>query len=192
MSRYKMMNDSPNECIFQLVPIPVISTKCKHDCCTRKFVPLRLAFAISIHQCQGCSIGPTAPGQPNNAAERMILNPGTRSFETLAPGLGYTGMARATTLGGDKIEESALFFCGDDLTTSRLCNMTKYKDSDQLLLKPKKRKAWTTLLDSHTHQFKLNHQELDSIVSWADNTKISYEEFHKALEFHTKNHQEKT
>ena len=100
-------------------------------------------------------------------------------------------MARATTLGGDNIADSALFFCESDLTTSRLCKMTTYKDNDHLLLKPRKRKAWTTLLDKHTHRFEMSEKELKSIVEWADTTKVTYEQFQEALEFHTKNHSEK-
>ena len=80
----------------------------------------------------------------------MILDPGDRHFESFAPGTVYTGAARATTMGSGTISQSALFFSGDDIVSSRLCKMTKYKGNDNDLIKIRKRTKWTDVLKKHT------------------------------------------
>ena len=50
----KCFENYPRSC----VPIPVDEFKCELFCCSATTVPLRVCKAISIHKCQGISIGP--------------------------------------------------------------------------------------------------------------------------------------
>ena len=62
----------------KVIPIPTIQIQCdKIGCrCQRKYVPLTLAFAKTIHTFQGANVGPTYPGQPPNEVSRVIVFPG--------------------------------------------------------------------------------------------------------------------
>ena len=40
------------------VPIPVVTEPCEKRCCTITTIPLRVCNAITIHKCQGMSVGP--------------------------------------------------------------------------------------------------------------------------------------
>src|SRR5687768_2968326 len=46
-----------------VVPIAPIKVQCKNNCCYRTYIPLRLAFAQTIHTFQGQNAGPVEPGQ---------------------------------------------------------------------------------------------------------------------------------
>ena len=66
--------------------------------CTRKYIPLTLAFGKTVHTFQGQSVGPVKEGQPPNAIQYIIVDPGERGFEGMNPGLFYTILSRITTL----------------------------------------------------------------------------------------------
>lgn len=115
-------------CDLQAVPIPIITNRCSRNCCTRTFVPLELAYARSIHKFQGMTVGPTKPGQPPNMYSTIICDPDDRRFEGMWPGLLYTMVSRATTLGDDSGVGSAIYFDAPlvgsiPLTTERLSNL---------------------------------------------------------------------
>ena len=109
-----------------LVPIPTVQKLCnKHKCCKREFVPLKLAFGKTIHTFQGQNAGPVAKGQPPNAVQCIICDPGTRQFEGICPGLFYTVLTRATTLGEeDDHLSSALYFRSKNMNKDRITNIT--------------------------------------------------------------------
>lgn len=44
-----------------VVPVPVIERRCEKKCCSRKMVPLVPAWALTIHKCQGMTIGEKEP-----------------------------------------------------------------------------------------------------------------------------------
>ena len=93
------------------------------------YIPLTLAFGKTIHSFQGHNVGPTSMGQPQNAVKSIVVDPGTRRFESLSPGLLYSTISWVTTLGtvGD-LTSSALFFSGSNMTYARINNITCKKD----------------------------------------------------------------
>ena len=87
--------------------VPITSkenTFCKKDgcLCTRKYIPLTLAFGKTVHTFQGQNVGPVKEGQTPNATQYIIVDPGERSFEGNNPGLFYTILSRITTFGNKK------------------------------------------------------------------------------------------
>ena len=133
-----------------LVPIPIVETTCnKLGCCTRIFVPLTLAFGKTIHTFQGSSAGPVAEGQPPNAVQCVICDPGTRQFEGVCPGLFYTVLTRATTLGeeGDHLS-SALYFQSKNMNKDRITNITRGTKGYEYS-KVTQRKKWVEYLEEN-------------------------------------------
>ena len=81
------------------VPIVPVDVLCNNNCCcTRKFIPLTLAFGKTVHTFQGQNAGPVDDDKPPNAVQRIICDPGTRAFEGINIGLFYTILSRATTI----------------------------------------------------------------------------------------------
>lgn len=142
-------------------------------CCERQLIPLRLAFALTVHRCQGLSAGTTKEGQPPNAIQRIVLDVGQRGFEALCPGTAYTGFSRATTLGGSNVMESALFFIGENLNPSRLMNMSQYTKQNKTLLRIRRRNNWVSLLTSNKHSYSVSQRQIDSIFAWANTNRMS-------------------
>jgi hypothetical protein len=75
------------------VPIVPIQRRCEPMCCTRKQIPLQIAWAKTIHSLQGHNAGTP------NAIQRIVIHLGERTDETLNPGLTYEAVSRATTIG---------------------------------------------------------------------------------------------
>ncbi|XP_021373892.1 ATP-dependent DNA helicase PIF1-like [Mizuhopecten yessoensis] len=77
--------------------IPVVPVTRQLDCgcfsCKREQIPLRLGWATTIHKCQGMTIG---TGEPNRF---IVINPGTRSFESRNPGALFVALSRAKSSG---------------------------------------------------------------------------------------------
>ena len=63
-----------------VVPIAPIKVPCNRPifCCCRTYIPLRLAFAQTIHTFQGQNAGPVGIGQAPNAIQKLVCDPGTR------------------------------------------------------------------------------------------------------------------
>ena len=125
------------------VCIPMVKGRCNNNAaCERTYMPLALAFARTIHSFQGASVGKTPPGQPDNTFHRIIADPGPRKQEGNMPGLFYTLLSRATTLGEDgKLETSAILFNGTNMTPSRIRNITKKADGQGLFKGPESAKV---------------------------------------------------
>jgi hypothetical protein len=68
-------------------------------CCTRKQIPLQIAWAKTIHSLQGHNAGPTAKHQRPNDIQSIAIYIGERTDETINPGLTYVSVARETTIG---------------------------------------------------------------------------------------------
>ena len=94
----------------------------KYQCsCTRTYMPLTLAFGKTVHTFQGQSVGPTREGQPPNAAQYIIVDPGERAFEGTNPGLFYTILSRITTFGNKaKNIKSEINFTGKNMNKHRI------------------------------------------------------------------------
>lgn len=158
----------PNNPTYVPVPIQTLyenRSKNNHRCCKMKYVPLEIAFARTLHKVQGQSIG---PGHP---VPIMVFHPGKTSFEGRNPGLLYTGISRATSLGATDVNKSAIYFnCSNkeelytrvrDIHYKRKRTNTKQNKSSETSMdgfqepmltnekytKVKKRKYWTDFLD---------------------------------------------
>jgi hypothetical protein len=81
------------------VPIMPIQRRCKPMCCTRRHIPLQIAWAKNIHSLQVRNASPTAKHQTPNAIQRILIHLGEWTYETLNPGLTYVEVSRATTIG---------------------------------------------------------------------------------------------
>ena len=64
----------------------MVSNQCKHECCTRQFVPLKLAYGKTAHTFQGQNAGPTPPGKPPNAVQTLVVDHGSRNFKGINVG----------------------------------------------------------------------------------------------------------
>ncbi len=158
-----------------LVPIPIVETTCNFKgCCTRKFVPLTLAFGKTIHTFQGSSAGPVSEGQPPNAVECIICDPGTRQFEGVCPGLFYTVLTRATTLGeeGNHLS-SALYFQSKNMNKDRITDITHGTKGYEYFTVTQ-RKKWVAYLEAnekkHKPMDKIQQQEL---FDWYNKTRYT-------------------
>ena len=83
-----------------------------------------LAWARTIHKFQGLQAGPTF------STQKIIADPGTERFEAGTPGLLYTLISRAVTIG--KLEggqlDSALYFFGSNMSEKRSTSLSKRID----------------------------------------------------------------
>jgi len=98
----------------KVVPIPTMTSRCQFHCCQRTFCPLQLAFAKTIDTFQGLNAGPVDEGRPPNPVLSIIADPGNRSFEATKPGLFFTILSRASTIGhlmsGKRLDSAIYFF----------------------------------------------------------------------------------
>lgn len=174
----------------KIVPIVPITRTCNQGhCCQQTFIPLRLAFAKTIHSYQGQSAGPTGPGQPENYVKRLVINIGTRQFEGNNPGLSYTALGRATQLGDpNDIMTSALFFDGPDMRPSRMLNITLRADG-KIYRKVENRDKWVKFLESKTISSGIYGTEKDELFHWAKTFRPCKDEI---LMFHYKFSNHKT
>jgi hypothetical protein len=83
------------------VPLVPIESRCKFGCCSSKYFPLQLCYVKTIHTFQGQNAGPVSLGQLPNSIQRIICNPGDRSFKGKNPGLFYTISGRGSRRGSD-------------------------------------------------------------------------------------------
>ena len=78
--------------------VPNVPVEKRLDCncfhCKRKQIPLRLGWGTTIHRCQGMSVG---EGEANLF---IIINSGTRQFESRTPGALFVALSRAKSSGG--------------------------------------------------------------------------------------------
>ena len=109
---------------------------------------LILAFRKTIHSAQGMSIGPVSEGQGKNTLEKCIVNIGIPRMESNNPGLLYTALSRATTIGNtDDLLSSAIYFEGCHMSYGRLKDVnSRHKLSHKTV---QKRKEWVQYLKEH-------------------------------------------
>ena len=88
-------------------------------------MPLNLAFATTIHKCQGISAGIVKEGQPPDTIKSIVFDPGTKAFESNCPGTFYVGLSQATTMGNNNKMKSAIYFLGGNINPTRLISMTQ-------------------------------------------------------------------
>ena len=165
------------------VPIIPMETFCNFKCCTRRYVPLIVAYGKTIHTFQGQNVGPVNEGQQQNSIKRILVDPGTRSFEALSAGLFYSLLSRVSTLGNqtDKLS-SAIYFTGSNMSESRIQNIILKKDN-QIYETVKRRKTWVSYLKSNEEKTKfLNKTKECSVINWAQTTKLTKQQVHALFE----------
>ena len=155
------------------IPIPPIKMPCKfRNCCFRTYLPLRLAYAQTLHTFQGQNAGPTTQGQPPNSISCIICDPGTRLFESNCVGLFYTLLSRITTLGNDKDKfSSTIYFIGDNMTPGRILDIT-HTQKGQLYHNAFLRQRFVSYLNTHMHTSGLTSQQQKIIFDWAETRPI--------------------
>ena len=153
--------------------------------CRRKYVPLILSYARTIHKFQGLTAGPVDEGKIKNMYSTIICDPGDRSAEGRAPGLFYTAVSRATTLGNPDGTESAIYFTGDDFKEERIRNVSTKKDSVYDYEKVRKRNIWTRRLKQNTK----SHNYLNSMrraLTWAKTRRYTWPILQERIESYVK------
>lgn len=116
----------------------------------REYMPLQVAYARTIHKYQGLSAGPVAPGQIPNQFDVIICDPDEKRWEGNSPGLFYTALSRATTLGDDDGYNSAIYFDGAHYNESRIRTLTKKSGSYDDYEKIAKRNRWVKRIKTNT------------------------------------------
>jgi hypothetical protein len=150
-----------------VVPIAPIKVPCKGNCCCRTYIPLRLAFAQTIHTFQGQNAGPVEVGQAPNAIQKLVCEPGTRQFEGNCVGLFYTILSQVTTFGNplDKFS-STIYFTGINMNTARVLKITQ-NESGHMYAMAKRRKQYVAYLHQHEHDSKMSSKNVTKILNWA-------------------------
>jgi hypothetical protein len=169
------------------VPIPMLSIRCQHNCCTATFCPLDLSFGMTAHTFQGQSAGPVDEGQPRNAVDRIIADPGTRTFEGNSPGTAYMLCSRATTIGRlRERDDSALYFAGPNANTYRFLNLKYQKATGKggvpkMYKKVELREKWVEKLESNTYREEFAESDIKEVLDWCNETSLSLDEIDCAL-----------
>lgn len=161
---------------LKFVPIPTTKVACKANCCTQEYVPLELAYAQTIHNFQGLSAGPVKDGETPNVFDTVVCDPGGSHCETHFPGLLYTAVSSATTLGDDDGLNSALYFTGNCITYDRLNTSGKHLDGQNTYLSPYFRSEWVQHLSDNHHSSPLTRRQKLNLFTWAESHSVSSSE----------------
>ncbi len=83
--------------ILQHIHIAMITKTCNHkqSCFTVTYCPLVTAWATTIHKFQGFEAG----FDPNDQFKHLIFDPGDLTTKQQYPGILYSAMSRAKTMG---------------------------------------------------------------------------------------------
>jgi hypothetical protein len=155
------------------VPVVPAIIGCTKNCCRMLQIPLRVAFAKTIHTFQGANVGPTKPGEPRNPIMSIIVDPGTKAFEGNNPGLFYTLLSRVTMLGTESdLMSSAIFFSGKNMVPERVKNITTDKQGKKYK-KVVRRERWVDYLSMYTHRHTTSLEEQDQLFDWVVRTRIT-------------------
>ena len=159
------------------VPIPTIELNCEKHCCQVQYIPLSLAYAKTCHTFQGQTVGKNCP------IECIIVQPGTRDFEGKCPGLFYVFLSRATDIGTEGNRgTSAIFFDTNEMNRDRIRDLTHSLTTGKEYSKVTKRKIWNNYLREHILEITINAEDKESIINWAESTKIDEANVNKIID----------
>jgi hypothetical protein len=173
------------------VPIPTIELLCAHSrpnriCCKRTYVPLCLAYARTIHRFQGMSAGPVDEGKIPNMFDHIICDPHARECENNAMGLFYTALSRATTLGNEQGEGSAIYFIGEDFNEARFRNIGRMKQSHEDYKRIRDREQWIQHLKQNELHSDYSTDQKTDILRWSESTTYTYDVLHNRINTYIK------
>ena len=164
------------------VPIPICNQLCEKRCmcCEMSFLPLNLAFARTLHKFQGKSVG------PGECSQIMVFEPGTTSFEGHNPGILYTGLSRAKTLGLGNINQSAFYLTGSNATYDRITNLKYYRrktsNAKSQYKSINRRQKWVDFLDERekqTKQYDISFEQQSHLNKWIQHVNTNKIDIHK-------------
>ena len=130
------------------IPVPLVTTRCEKNCCSMTAIPLRVCKAITIHKCQGISVG-----NGEKWSKIVIVLPGT-NCKLRPPGLECVAISRAK----DFAEMTFLATEKHEINRARFIKIGRSKayedrnDFEQNRLKPHIDKTRTALKDLITAQ----------------------------------------
>ena len=117
--------------------VPIIPVERQMECCNyckRKQIPLRLAWATTVHGCQGMTVGPSEQDR------YIIMDPGDKKFESTCPGSLYVALSRGKTAGTDTTDPDFAFHKDVILNEDRLMHVVntpttraRYSEINRLL-----------------------------------------------------------
>ena len=153
------------------VPITPIKIHCqkRQMCCSKEFIPLQSCYAKTVHTFQGSNVGPTRPGEPDNPIQRIICDPGVARFEGNNPGLLYTIVTRATTMGNGNKMKSALYFDGENMKPDRVIGLFRTRKGGEYKKVQYRRKA-VEYLKRHVHNSGMSPTQKEDLLSWIAQT----------------------
>ena len=176
------------------VPIPICKQLCQkiNMCCEMRYIPLDLAFAKTLHKFQGKSVG------PGECSKIMVFEPGTSSFEGFNPGIFYTGLSRAKTLGLGDINKSAFYLNGSNATYDRITNLKFYrrrtKTKQNIPYKSiQRRQKWINFLDQRekkTKEYDIISNDYNDLNKWIQHVtenKIDIHKLGETMAYHREN-----
>ena len=163
------------------IPIPTVTHICAKKCCTRKTVPLILAWGITIHRFQGQSAGPVDKNKIPNPYECLICDPHDSSAENTHLGVFYTGISRATTLGDNDGLNSAFYLEGKEAVEDRMRNIGRKQNSRDYHDTFVKRAKWVQYLNENTYKNPLSENQQRDIKKWAMNYQYTTEHIQRIL-----------
>ena len=160
--------------LTQHVPIIPFALRCDRGCCTATFMPMKLAYAVTIHRCQGLEAG----FSKGDRWTRMIMDPSDINWEIQnCCGTLYVATSRGKTLGsrdgeGDHPQDSAIHWTGSNISIDRILNCAK-KMNGQLCEAVIKRDKWVEHLKKkaeHTAKVTYNKERATMILNTTYNT----------------------
>ena len=167
------------------MPIPTEEFVCSSGCCQRRFCPLTLAYARTVHKFQGMSAGPVDPGKIPNMFDVIVCDPDEKSAEGTALGLLYTAVSRATTLGDESGLNSAIYFQGSSLKPSRILDLTLKEGTNKEFELAIKRRKWVDHLQRQARKTEPLVQKAmarsEIIFRWAESSTVSYDDLYARI-----------
>ena len=134
-------------------------------CCVATFMPLQIAYAVTIHRCQGLEAG----FDEGDRWTRMVIDPSDTKWE-ISQNLGtmYCSNSRGKTFGSkDEMypQDSAIYWTGCNISMERIQNC-KRKQDGQPCESFKKRARWVTHLEEKAEKTKTNYskRKMDEIT----------------------------
>ena len=107
----------------KIVPIVPVTRRLDCSCfgCKRTQIPLRLGWGTTIHRCQGMTIG---EGEINRY---IIINPGSKQFESRNPGALFVALSRAKCAGSNTSDPDFAWHPEILVNEDRLCHIVNTK-----------------------------------------------------------------